>query len=235
METAIKIYSAEFLPLLTPSLNKILKSCLDIVRGAEDPEPDITIVNYISILARSFIASSSYFGEFLERHEAGTSNGRQLLVGLVNLMLEKFDALGSHGNFTVGGSTFPYRRKVWAIFLLSSLSTVEAEILRQADQILNICLDVVCELEEPQSQKSPPQLFAIADFSESISSTEEDTDNVAAFLQAQIQGDAVVTTDLRKLVHEQIQACSEALGQQQFQHVLETVEPMILKQLGIIT
>ena len=102
------------------------------------------LVLNLTVLARVLFTAPSQFEALLASPPITDGSPNQVasrVVQLVDLWLDRFDAVGS------SSSSGSWRRKLWACALVSMIPFGNGLLLDRLDQILNICVDVLGEIE----------------------------------------------------------------------------------------
>ncbi len=245
-------------------LSTLVSAGLKSAAGARDAEPDFAVVLHLTVLARVLLTAPDIFGALgvafaaAQQPAASPLAARALLIQLVDLWLDKFDAVGY-------SSAGPWRRKLWALSLVSLLGSgavemsnasarlmgaaphphPDDELLSRLDQILNVCIDVLSELESdvgptgsPCAAHYLPQRAASDDeLAHPGGASADDGDGrqrdpFVALERTEMLSDVVHTTDLRAFLMTQMQQCASLVGPNRYQAALAAVEPAMLQHLN---
>ncbi|KAG5186194.1 armadillo-type protein, partial [Tribonema minus] len=132
LEAILNVAPREGAALLLPVLERLLVSVLASARGESSCEPDIVIVQHVTVLAHVLLAAPDVCAELLRRCSVG-------VVDLAHVMVHLFDA--------VGGGT-PHRRRSWCLALLACLPQLRPEQVQELmDQVVNICVSALNDEE----------------------------------------------------------------------------------------
>jgi hypothetical protein len=77
-------------------------------------------------------------------HSLSKTVAQYMFIYFLGWAFVRFDTAGY-------SSSGPWRRKLWALALCSLLSSTDSEVLNRMDRILDVCANVLAEIEiEPQ-------------------------------------------------------------------------------------
>ncbi|GMH76961.1 hypothetical protein TrLO_g9993 [Triparma laevis f. longispina] len=208
--------------------NSILKCCVDVIRDAKEREPDIILVQWISIVGRGLIVNRDTIIQGLFKPQ-GVCSPTEFL----NLMLEKFDSTG-YG----WGKTGQIRRRVWVCALASLLPGADGPVggpgwegvwdtlmLKNLDQFVNMCVDVLTE--DAAGSVGEGEQFYDSEEDTPISGAEE----YEKKLRTEIQSDSVVAVNLKTFVKARIDGCAIVVGPARWREAIESCEPVVVQQL----
>ncbi|CAM9115051.1 unnamed protein product [Ectocarpus fasciculatus] len=154
-----------------------------------------------------------------------TANPDWLLAELVGQMTALFDSAG----YSEAGV---WRRRLWAMALLKLLPSANSGVIKNLDQIVNICVDVLTEETEDGGKRLKESLsLAQPSVGDPDSTSSSEPNLLQSRLLEELQADTAVTTDLKGLVRASMDALRATLGDQGWQVAVETVEPVILREL----
>jgi hypothetical protein len=239
-ESILRKFPVEGAQLMIPALQKALDACLlcsgpgatGAARGGSPPqrEPDVVLAQYISLLCRAMLGGGSQvWQEILRRSQATTE-------ALAHVMLALFDSAAGAG---VDGV---WHRKLWVWALMSAMASGNQEILSEMDELVSVCVDVLCELAAMGGDGSSGGTGAPSPGGERDAqkfrlrhegSDEEEAfcDPFAQLLHRDAHADPVMSVNLKEVIRRSMDACAAIAGPQAFQAAMETVEPAVLQQL----
>jgi len=115
-----------------------------------------------------------------------------------------------------------FKRKASALGLLSLLPTQHHSILHFFPSIVNICLQVLYEIDEPISE-------IVKNFDYETDATEKDEYDRK---RLQMQNDRVMLIDMQQMMIQKLDEMERLMGKQAFDHYLKSnVDPQVLIQL----
>ncbi|GMH59677.1 hypothetical protein TrST_g2981 [Triparma strigata] len=211
----------------------ILNCCKDVISDAKEREPDIILVQWISVIGRGLIANRNAVahGLFVTNASTYVCSPKEFL----GLMLEKFDSTG-YG----WGKTGQIRRRVWACALASLLPGADGPVggvawegtwdnlmLKNLDQVINVFVDVLTEDAAAAAAGSEGEQFYDSEEETLIGGAEE----YEKKLRTEIANDPVVTVNLKAFVKSRIDGCAIAMGQDRWREAIESCEPVVVQQL----
>ncbi|CAM9383693.1 unnamed protein product [Ectocarpus sp. 4 AP-2014] len=225
-------------------IRQVAEACLVGVNDGIDSsrEPDLVIVQHITVLCRQDLVllgapatlrgalqhlADSHPGRSENSTNGGTSDANPtanpdwLLAELVGQMTALFDSAG----YSEAGV---WRRRLWAVALLKLLPSANSGVIKNLDQIVNICVDVLTEEREDGGKRLKESL---AQPGEPDSAFASEPNLLQSRLLGAFQADVAVTTDLTGLVRASMDALRATLGDQGWQVAVETVEPVVLREL----
>lgn len=221
-------------PLLDATFAKLLHACFFAIscekagrQDRENWEPDLVVTGYMSVLARILVYTPEHFVGFLERHQehlctalAAESAQSTLCTLVADIWIDKMDSVGH-------SSSGPWRRKAWALALATLLSTGDQFYLDNLENIINISVDVLSEIEDPEASAfiPSPAKNAPAD-------GENTSDGEAKRKHTLFHSDPIFRLDLRVYLHESMEACRLKVGDNMFNAALSSVHSSILNQLN---
>ncbi|CAM9704986.1 unnamed protein product [Pylaiella littoralis] len=147
-----------------------------------------------------------------------------ILAELVGQMTVLFDSAG----YSAAGV---WRRRLWAMALLKLLPSANSGIVKNLDQVVNICVDVLTEEQEDGGKRLKEGLDQVPPIYGPESTATSTPNLLQSRLMEALRADVAVTADLRPLVKGSMDALRTALGDQGWQAAVETVEPVILREL----
>eukprot|EP01102_Stenamoeba_stenopodia_P011283 TRINITY_DN3451_c0_g2_i1.p1 TRINITY_DN3451_c0_g2~~TRINITY_DN3451_c0_g2_i1.p1 ORF type:complete len:662 (+),score=119.59 TRINITY_DN3451_c0_g2_i1:292-1986(+) len=199
---------------IPPHLDKVFEKMLFILLN--NKETDDIAIHYYTVFARLLLVNPDYFFGFFQAMTASPNN-----LAKSNLLLLFLDAWFDK----IDNMTDTLVRKLTAMALCSLLPSRDPEILGRMGQIINVCIDVLLDIES-SIRKYGYDFFLVSsesdgDLGQNLYSRER---------QSIYQRDPVNTTDLRAFVIQKLNESSSVNGQL-FHTALQTVDPVILSQL----
>eukprot|EP00752_Nemacystus_decipiens_P012244 g10853.t1 len=220
LETLLRKFPVEASTMLADGgvLKQVAEACLAGVSDGGDSarEPDLVIVQHLTVLCRVLLAAPEVLRGVLQHladsnkptatpgaggnigivgngDGSPSANPDWLLAEVVGQMTGLFDSAG----FSAAGV---WRRRLWAMALLKLLPSANSGVVKNLDQIVNICVDVLTEEKEDGGKRLKEGLEQL--------SSEEPEENSASLppnllqsrLRETLRTDVAVTADLRLLV-----------------------------------
>lgn len=140
VETVLTVWPNEGPVLLDSVLQKLL---LLIVTNQETDS--LIQAAFLSLFARVLLGNPQFFHSFMQRASASalnTTGQPNLLSPFTGFWLDKFDTL-----------ILPQKRKLTAMALASLLATTDDALLQRMPDIVNVCVDVIYEVEGGRTSK----------------------------------------------------------------------------------
>ncbi len=228
MEAILRKFPSQGSTLLLSPITKATRACAHRVRrlataghrysGAEqynkeeELEPDFVIAQYTSLVCRVILGGDIDTWNTL-RSSTGIS-----VHEVISLLTDLFDIAGDL-----------LHRKLWTCTMVWALRVDPKSALsnQQLGEIFGCCVQVIGEISNQEemvsSSSSSSSTLSIQDLPESP---------LAVRIREDIDADHVATTNLKSMIREAMDACSTSVGQDAFQAVLTTIEPIVIQQLS---
>ncbi len=237
MEAALVMYPGEAGRMMVEGgvVAAILGCCGDAVREEREREPDVTLVQWMSVLARILLGARGSL-DVIARSGPGGEPGFEVRAGnflscddVVGLFLEKFDCVGYGG---MGGSG-KIHRKLWVMALCALLprggepggGCWDKAILKNLDGFVNTCVDALTDGPGDRGN-----MYG-ADYDSEEETCGGGKEQHDERLRRQREKDVVGATELGPFVRRGMDECAKYVGSGVWQEVISTVEPAILGQL----
>eukprot|EP00904_Undaria_pinnatifida_P002018 jgi/Undpi1/11817/HiC_scaffold_4.g01516.m1 len=238
LESLLRKFPAESSRMLADGgvIREVVGACAAGGGEGSSREPDIVIVQHLTILCRVLLGAPEAFFGVLDQVAASSAaaareagNGKtdgpdKLLADLVGQMTTLFDSAGY-------SSAGIWRRRLWAMALLKLLPSANEDVVSSLDQIVNICVDVLTEEVEDGGKKLKESLSQVPP-SDEADGTSSPPDLLQSKLEEAMRTDVAVTTDLRLVVRGSMEALRSVLGDAGWNEAVETLEPVVFSQLG---
>ena len=130
MDTILRSFPAEGHTLLVVPLTKMAMAIL-----ADKDQSSVTLAAYLSIFARVLLNDPAFFMQFLG------SGTQDLRLAFIDKWIDKVDSIGQ-----------PSQRKLTAFAICSLIKTTDDQILNLLPGIINVCLNVYFQLEQPAGE-----------------------------------------------------------------------------------
>ncbi|XP_024021108.1 importin-11 [Morus notabilis] len=220
IDTLIQCFPMEVPPLISSTLRKLMVVCLS---GGDDYEPSKTTVKASSaaIFARILVMNTNFLAQLAAEssllqllQNSGVSIGENVLLGLIDVWLDKVDNVSS------------VQRKAYGLALSIILKLRLPQILEKLDQILSVCTSVILGSNDDISEEE-------SSGDNTISSRAHGADTIPSreLRRRQIKfSDPINQLSLEASVRENLQTCAALYGES-FNAAISSMHPAAFAQL----
>ncbi|KAI8613772.1 armadillo-type protein [Chytriomyces sp. MP71] len=202
--------------------SKLLQSLVtEILQSSAKGIVDHVVADFTTIVSLLVVWDCSFIVHFLEEFGVAVAGkGSTVLPECLDVWNRVYDAM-----------TYPKQRKALGMALATLVSTADPNVLNKIQSILGTLAGVLSEVHGMTSEDA--RLHWCESIRSSTHSLGEDDDESPdrkrrALLEAQ---DPVACTDLHAFIKEKLQACERAIGGQQWNLMLQMVDPDVSKEL----
>lgn len=219
IETLIQCFPMEVPPLINSTLQKLTVICL----SGDDYDPSKTAVKASSaaIFARILVMNTNYLAQLtaepsllLLLQNSGVQIGKNVLLGLIDVWLDKVDNVSS------------LQKKMYGLALSTVLKLRMPQTLEYLDQILSVCTSVILSSNDDVSEEE-----SSGDTISSSRSQGEDVIPSKELRRRQIKfSDPINQLSLEASVRENLQTCAALYGES-FNSAISSMHPSAFAQL----
>lgn len=219
IETLIQCFPMEVPPLINSTLQKLIVVCL----SGDDYDPYKTAVKASSaaIFARILVMNTNYLAQLtaepsllLLLQNSGVQIGKNVLLGLIDVWLDKVDNVSS------------LQKKMYGLALSTVLKLRLPQTLEYLDQILSVCTSVILSSNDDVSEEE-----SSGDTISSSRSQGEDVIPSKELRRRQIKfSDPINQLSLEASVRENLQTCAALYGES-FNSAISSMHPSAFAQL----
>lgn len=219
IETLIQCFPMEVPPLINSTLQKLTVICL----SGDDYDPSKTAVKASSaaIFARILVMNTNYLAQLtaepsllLLLQNSGVQIGKNVLLGLIDVWLDKVDNVSS------------LQKKTYGLALSTVLKLRLPQTLEYLDQILSVCTSVILSSNDDVSEEE-----SSGDTISSSRSQGEDVIPSKELRRRQIKfSDPINQLSLEASVRENLQTCAALYGES-FNSAISSMHPSAFAQL----